>query len=215
MIQFYFNIADHLLTHWGICLLLLTIDTFLYKNHLWYSYKLRDLVLPDTPFNIISLVLFNQFCIAFPVFYLIGELKEGSFFVLENLYKIPMTFILHETMFYYLHRLFHTSFLYKRIHYLHHRWKNPWAISATYAHPIEHLFVNILPIVTSGLLANLNFTTMRVWHIFALFNTLISAHGGYKVFNRGKGSMHDLHHYEFNCNYGAIGLLDTLHETSR
>lgn len=216
MIQFYQNIFDHLLTHWGVCLVLLITDVFLYRNHLWFSYKLRDLSLPDTPFNIISLVLFNQFLITFPVFYFLGNIEDGPFLTISNIYKIPLTFIIHECLFYYLHRLFHTSFLYKHVHKIHHRWKTPWAISATYAHPIEHLLVNILPIVIAGVLAGLNFTTLRAWHIFALLNTLISAHGGYKKLDQSNsGSMHDLHHYEFNCNYGAIGLLDNLHGTRR
>ena len=51
--------------------------------------------------------------------------------------------VLFDTWFYWAHRLFHTKFLYKRIHKQHHKFMTPIGIAAVYAHPIEDLFVNL------------------------------------------------------------------------
>ena len=112
MLQFYQHVLDHLLTHWGICLILLCTDMTIYYSHNWYKYKLRDFDMPDSLLNVLLIILFNQFIIAFPIFYIIGDLDDNNnLFIFSNIYKIPLTFIFHEILFYYLHRLFHISFL--------------------------------------------------------------------------------------------------------
>lgn len=47
--------------------------------------------------------------------------------------------LLHEFHFYCVHRLIHVPWLYKRIHYLHHRNINPGPWSGLSMHPMEHL----------------------------------------------------------------------------
>ena len=43
----------------------------------------------------------------------------------------------------YVHR-----YIYDKIHYIHHRQIIPLGFGAIYAHPLEHLFVNLLPIIS-------------------------------------------------------------------
>lgn len=47
--------------------------------------------------------------------------------------------LLHEFHFYCVHRLIHIPWLYRRVHYLHHRNINPGPWSGLSMHPIEHL----------------------------------------------------------------------------
>jgi sterol desaturase/sphingolipid hydroxylase (fatty acid hydroxylase superfamily) len=70
--------------------------------------------------------------------------------------------------------------------------------------------VNVFPLLASGIILGLNFQTMRVWHIVAVSNTIIVAHGGYTCFGR---SAHDIHHLYKTCNYGIFGFLDKAHGT--
>lgn len=207
MSQYITHIKDDLITYWGTCLCLHIYDKlFLPIN--------RKANLPDTWINIFKFVLFNQFFVTFPVFYLLSfkDVYEGDGLLeLNNLYKFPLVLVFHEFMFFHLHYALHTYELFRQVHYIHHRWKNPIAISTIYTHPLEQLFVNVLPILISGLVCNLNFVSMRAWHIFSILNSLILAHGGYKFGN--DFSFHDKHHTKIKYNYGTIGLFDKLYGT--
>jgi sterol desaturase/sphingolipid hydroxylase (fatty acid hydroxylase superfamily) len=201
-------VLEHILIHWVICL-----GCFLFDKYSLNKYKLRTANIADTPRNIIATVLFNQIFIAMPIFWLLNDFSEQQLFSLENLYKIPLTIIYEDILFYYAHRILHIPYLYERIHKIHHRWTTPIAVSAFYTHPFEHAFANILPVVLSARLAGLGQGAMRLWQAIALTNTLITAHGGYRI--PRYSNMHDKHHTDFNCNYGAIGLLDSLYGTLR
>lgn len=46
-------------------------------------------------------------------------------------------------MTYWLHRIYHMPFLYKRFHKLHHRYKQPTAFSVTAIHPVESIHIQL------------------------------------------------------------------------
>jgi len=210
--QFVTHTIDHFIFLWGFAYLTAGFDYYLYKRDSWSTFKKNPYVRPTSVFNIVKLVLFNQLFITIPFFYLWGNFPEqGSIYQYANLYRFPLAILCFEFLFYYLHRLLHFSFLYKYIHYLHHSWNFPMGISATYAHPIEHILTNVLPIIISAHFANFNFATARLWHFFVLFNATVLAHGGYKI--PGYNNMHDRHHTNHLGNFGAIGLLDRWHNT--
>ena len=49
-----------------------------------------------------------------------------------------------------LHRVLHHPLLYKHIHKKHHEWSTPIGLVADYAHPVEHVISNIIPMYTGG-----------------------------------------------------------------
>ena len=112
------------------------------------------------------------------------------------------------THFFLIHRLIHTSELYKRIHALHHRNTNvgPW--SGLSMHPLEHL------IYLSTVLVHFVIPSTPLLITFHLMYFTLSAattHTGYQgITVAGRlllplGTFHhQLHHRYFTCNYGGL-----------
>ncbi len=108
--------------------------------------------------------------------------------------------------FYWMHRLLHIPFLYKRVHALHHRNINvgPW--SGLSMHPVEHL-IYFTSVMIHWLVASHPIHVIYNLHYQALGAAM--AHTGYEaLLIRDKRQLelgtfyHQLHHRYFECNYG-------------
>ncbi len=137
--------------------------------------------------------------------------------------------VLHDTYFYWSHRLLHTRWFYKRVHIVHHRSVNPTPWSAYCFHPVEAFIESlfIFPFITLfpvHILAFIGFT-----FIVLIMNVL--GHLGYEFFpgkmrasRFGKwltwSTHHNLHHQKNKKNFGYYftfwdRAMDTLyHESS-
>ncbi|KAJ5211587.1 uncharacterized protein N7498_003233 [Penicillium cinerascens] len=124
-----------------------------------------------------------------------------------------ISILIRETLFYYSHRLLHVPYFYRRIHKKHHKFTAPIALAAQFAHPLEQIFANALPISLPPQLLRSHVLTFWLFLAWELFNTA-TVHSGYDFFHN-KAKMHDLHHEKFNLNYGSIGLLDWVHGTDK
>ncbi|KDQ15753.1 hypothetical protein BOTBODRAFT_31639 [Botryobasidium botryosum FD-172 SS1] len=129
----------------------------------------------------------------------------------ECIREISLSMLMREVFFYYSHRILHHPSIYPRIHKTHHRFTAPVALAAQYAHPIEHLVANILPIVLPSLILRSHIVTFWIFLAIELAETT-TVHSGYD-FLHGAAKMHDLHHEKFVVNYGTLGLLDWVHGT--
>lgn len=121
-----------------------------------------------------------------------------------------------ELLFYYSHRLAHAKSLYggKLLnHKLHHTWKAPFAWAAVYASPGEHLLCNLLPIAAGPVIGGVHPLFFCLWLCLGLTNTLCT-HSGYAFPGLPSPYSHDLHHLDFDTEYGALGILDALHGTN-
>ena len=110
--------------------------------------------------------------------------------------------------FYWIHRLLHVPWFYKRVHALHHRNINvgPW--SGLSMHPVEHLIF-----LGSGLIHFVVPTAPVhiLYHMQYLTLTAATTHCGFEGLvmrdeNRLKlGTFHhQMHHRYFECNYGSL-----------
>lgn len=110
--------------------------------------------------------------------------------------------------FYVIHRVIHIPFLYRHVHYLHHRNINvgPW--SGMSMHPIEqaiflgsvfiHLLVGAHPVHI-------------LFHLQYYFLTAMTTHTGFQgLLIKDKNRLalgtfhHQMHHRYFECNYGSL-----------
>ncbi|CAL1289047.1 unnamed protein product [Larinioides sclopetarius] len=130
----------------------------------------------------------------------------------RTLLEVLFCAFLDETGYYYAHRLLHHPFFYKHIHKRHHEWTAPIAITALYTHPVEHILVNLLPLLLGPLILGSHMVTIWLWFCIAIVSTL-GNHSGFDFPFMSSAKEHDIHHLKFNQNYGILGLLDRLHGT--
>lgn len=112
--------------------------------------------------------------------------------------------VMEDILFYSLHRLCHSiAWLRDHIHHAHHEWRDPVAAAAADAHPMEHLGVNVFPVLWVSTWFQLNYAETLVWMFLATTNSVLSHSYGNKGF-------HWLHHQQRNVNFGTLGLCDYL-----
>lgn len=136
----------------------------------------------------------------------INQYSYGYFFL-----TLVFMIVLHDTYFYWVHRLLHTKWFLKNIHWAHHRSVNPTPLAANAFHPGEAILLGIIV-----------FPLITIWpvHILALllFNTVVVTtnvvgHLGYEfVPQKMRSSLpgkyissathHNLHHKKSNKNFG-------------
>jgi len=120
--------------------------------------------------------------------------------------------VLTEILFFSAHRALHTKWLYRHVHVVHHRFRAPTAWSAQFAHPIEYIFGNMIPIAVPLLIVAPDVLTLWNFGLLALVNTQL-VHSGYQLALSPWAIAHDLHHFKVNVNYGSIGLMDRIFGT--
>ncbi|XP_070197195.1 fatty acid hydroxylase domain-containing protein 2-like isoform X2 [Littorina saxatilis] len=132
----------------------------------------------------------------------------------STLLQLAFFVVIEEIGFYYSHRLLHQPTLYRHVHKLHHEWTAPVGVVAIYAHPVEHVVANLLPAVTGPVLLGSHLAVLWLWMTIVIVNTTVH-HSGYHFPLLTSPQFHDFHHLKFNCCYGVLGILDSLHGTDK
>lgn len=114
--------------------------------------------------------------------------------------------------FYWGHRFLHQPALYPHIHKIHHEFYDTIAISSEYAHPVEFLCANLIPLVFGAVLlgSHCHHLSFLVFVMLRLFET-VESHGGYDFpwavtrllpFSI-TSKYHNYHHLKNTGNYGS------------
>ena len=122
------------------------------------------------------------------------ENRERSKYIFRDLF---LWLILSDIAFYSIHYLFHTKYLYP-LHLIHHQYIDTIGLTALYAHPLDYIFSNLIPITFPILLFKFEDFLIQWIIIFSLSYTVIISHGGYKFLPKA----HILHHLHRRVNYG-------------
>lgn len=123
----------------------------------------------------------------------------------------PLMFFMHDSYFYWTHRLMHHKKLYRLFHLVHHKSTNPSPWAAYAFHPLEAL-------VEAGIFVIFLFTIpIHKLHLVVFFFAMIVynvyGHLGYELYPKGFGKHwlgkwintsvnHNQHHQFFKGNYG-------------
>ena len=130
--------ATHLIGFWG------GVAICMSKPRMKASLSIKEML---------PLVAFNQLIITPPMIYafLYNKqiiTKESSLYdVFRGITLFPFMLLILNGLFASSHYIFHKNkWLYKHIHSIHHRLWVPHPIGSIYAHPIEHILANLLPV---------------------------------------------------------------------
>ena len=144
-----------------------------------------------------------------------GWTKIYSEFGTYPLWWLPLSILvyllLHDSWFFWTHRLMHVPAVYKKVHAVHHASRNPTAWAAMSFHPWESISGAILipalvllsPIHYAALLTGLTIMTVMG----------VTNHMGWEIFPRRfvngpagqwliTATHHQRHHEKYRCNYG-------------
>lgn len=127
----------------------------------------------------------------------------------------PLMFLMHDTYFYWMHRIMHHPRLFKWFHLVHHQSTNPSPWAAYAFHPLEAM-------VEAGIFVVFLFTIpIHPLHyfIFFLLSIIYNVYGhlGWEIYPKGfsrhwlgkwinTSVNHNLHHQYFKGNYGLYFL---------
>lgn len=146
--------------------------------------------------------------------------------VTQQITTIGAAYLIYDALFYWSHRILHNPSLFLKIHRIHHRFKTPVGISASYSEAYESLLQTLiwwLPLGAAGYLhKDLHVSTVYWYTIFRWIET-VEAHSGYDIWWHpvrliwitSGARCHDYHHSHFDGNYGATKIWDWLMGTNK
>ena len=149
-------------------------------------------------------------------------LQYGRAWLLASL---PVAIILHDFYFYWTHRLLHTRWLFRHVHGVHHRSREPSPWAALSFHPVEAL-IQGAPLALMVLVIPLNDTVVVAYLVHQMLRNAIG-HGSVEVLPRwfarhwfwgrfATTTHHHLHHETARGNYGLwFTWWDRWHGTER
>lgn len=211
----------HVIVYWIVSGIFSLID--IYKPVILMKYKIQNhsQQINTTIINkLIKQVLVNQLisvfiALLFLKLYIMRGFEtsqETIPSIMESVFHFSVFLLIEEIGFYYLHRLAHYGLFYKNIHKQHHEWITPIAITAIYCHPLEHIFINLIPLFIGPLIMKSHLVLIWIWVFIATINTVYS-HSGYS-FKYMYNKAHDYHHLYFRECFGILQILDTINETN-
>ena len=159
------------------------------------------------------LVLFNQLIITpilFSIFIpylqknlIITNLTLNYYYFIQYVFTGTIVIFIRlfflNILFANLHYLFHRNkFLFTNIHYLHHELVITQGAGAIYCHSLEHIIVNLLPVIIPMILFPSDLFWTSLFICFVSYETVI----GHTSFEDQRiTSRHNLHHKLFNINF--------------
>jgi lathosterol oxidase len=224
--QIYYNIIKAIGSRYFILALLATVLFYIIFRKKW-QYKKIQQTFPgrsdysrEIGYSIVTILIFGFIGYAVLIYppivkhtFRYTQIKTYGWFWYIVAY--PVMLVMHDTYFYWTHRLMHHPKLFKYLHLVHHKSTNPSPWAAYAFHPFE-------AVVEAGILVVFVFTLpLHVTHTFIFFFIMIVynvyGHLGYELYPKGFSKSfigkwintsvnHNQHHQYFKGNYGLYFL---------
>jgi lathosterol oxidase len=194
---------------------------YIWKKKIWFRYKIQQAfprskaIQNELLYSGITLLLF-----ALIIYGLLFTSLRGYTRIYANIHERSVTWFfasllivifLHDTYFYWTHRLMHWKKIFSFIHHIHHRSHNPTPLAAFSFHPLEAIIeIGILPLIAFTLPVH-----RGVIGLFGLYMILLNVigHLGYELFPKwflknkisrwmNTSTHHNMHHHYGKGNYG-------------
>ena len=119
-----------------------------------------------------------------------GSMDDGWPSPLVVLLHLLAFILIEDTIFYFGHRLLHTRWLFRHVHYRHHRFRFVRGYVAEYAHPLENL-LNLVALFAGPVALGSPLPVVALWIVVRMVET-VEAHSGYAF--TASSSRHSFHH---------------------
>jgi sterol desaturase/sphingolipid hydroxylase (fatty acid hydroxylase superfamily) len=174
------------------------------------SEKRQAIRLPPTD-EVLSLVLFNEiFVTGFLAFVFAPTFQDlPTDMSITDLKKLGLSILTSEILFYFIHFILHHDILMRNIHHIHHRLiTDNRGFACVYAHPLEHMFQNVFPVMYGVYYHNVSLPATCFFVIIVTANGVVS-HSGHKFL-----SNHWYHHERGFWDFRVLGFMDYFLDTS-
>jgi sterol desaturase/sphingolipid hydroxylase (fatty acid hydroxylase superfamily) len=111
---------------------------------------------------------------------------------LQLCFQVWACCMLYDLIFFTLHCLMHTKWLYMNVHKVHHQSKITIGISSAYFHPLDYV-VSAIAVILPPVICSNHIITMTVWLLVHMCETT-NAHMGYEIPFFPSAKDHDFHH---------------------
>jgi Delta7-sterol 5-desaturase len=179
------------------------------------TFPKQQVIWNEVKWSVSTIIIFAA--VGFSIFYLrqsghskiyeqMSQLGWPYFFL-----SIGILMVIHDTYFYWMHRLMHHPKLFRRIHRVHHMSNNPSPWASYSFHPIEAVLeAAFLPIVV--LIVPFHFSAIAVFLMLDLAINVLG-HLGFELYPTGStrhwlggqinsSTHHNMHHKYVNSNFG-------------
>ena len=131
--------------------------------------------------------------------------------ILYFIIAFPLMILMHDTYFYWVHRLMHLPFLFKTFHLVHHKSTNPSPWAAYAFHPLEAIVESLIFVIFLFTIP-VHSIHLTVFFVFSLLYN-VYGHLGFELYPKGFNKhwfgkwmntsvSHNQHHQYFKGNYG-------------
>ncbi len=207
---------------------------YVWKNRkFWYAkiqqrYPENKHILREIGYSMLTMLIFGAIIILTIIAGKNGLTRVyndiGQYGYVYFFFSIVLMIFIHDTYFYWTHRLMHWKPLFKIAHKTHHLSTNPTPFAAYAFHPIEAVVeIGIIPLIAFTM--PYHPTALAAFSIYAILLN-VTGHLGFELFPKGFASHrifkwhntsthHNMHHRLVKCNYGLyFNIWDRLMKTN-